>query len=99
MASISQDLANEDLPFVSHINEATEGLFQTNNQTTREPNANVIRRFFKNMLAINNMLLDYSNQLNSLKIQDKDKLPVLEKENHELKGENQCFGVKIDQLD
>ena len=51
MASISQDLANEDLPFVSHINEATEGLFQTNNQTTREPNANVIRRFFKNMLA------------------------------------------------
>jgi hypothetical protein len=51
------------------------------------------------MLAINNTLLDHSNQLISLKIQDKDKLHVLEKENHELKGENQCFGVKIDQLD
>ena len=89
MASISQDLANEGLPFVSR-NEAAEGVQTTNDcEHSLEASFKLIIKqlesrmlmlsedFLKNTLAINNTLLDHSDQLNGLKNQDKEKLSAI----------------------
>jgi lysophospholipase L1-like esterase len=110
MASISQDLANEGLPFVSR-NEAAEGVQTTNDcEHSLEASFKLIIKqlesrmvmlsedFLKNTLAINNTLLDHSDQINGLKNQDKEKLSALEIENHELKVQNSALEERMTNL-
>ena len=62
MASISQELANEDLPSVNRTDKAVVGV-----QTGTSGLDGSLEASFKH-LAINNTLLDHSKQLNSLKM-------------------------------
>ena len=81
MASISQELANEDLPFVNRTDKAVVGVQTATSGWDSSPEASfkhlesrllkLSEDFLENKLAINNTLLDHSNQLNGLKNDDK----------------------------
>ena len=108
MASISQELANEDLPFVNRTDKAVLGVQTATSGWDSSPEASfkhlesrllkLSEDFLENKLPINNTLLDHSNQLNGLKNDDKVKLSALEKENHELKVENSALEERINNL-
>ena len=108
MASISQELANEDLPFVNRMDKAVVGVQTATSAWDSSPEASfkhlesrllkLTEDFLENTLAINNTLLDHTNQLNGLKNDEKVKLSALEKENHELKVENSALEERINNL-
>ena len=54
--------------------------------------------FLTNMLAINNTLLDNSEQINGLKIEGENKLSTLKRENHALKVETSALEERISNL-
>ena len=108
MASISQELANVDLPFVNRTDKAVVGVQTATSGWDSSPEASfkhlesrllkLSEDFLENTLAINNTLLDHTNQLNGLKNDEKVKLSALEKENHELKVENSVLEERINNL-
>ena len=105
MASISQELANEDLPFVNRTDKAVVGVQTATSGWDSSPEASfkhlesrllkLSEDFLENTLAINSTLLDHSKQLSGLKNDEKVKLSALEKENHELKVENSALEERI----
>ena len=108
MASISQELANEDLPFVNRTDKAVVGVQTATSGWDSSPEASfkhlesrllkLSEDFLENTLAINNTLHDHTDQLNGLKNDEKVKLSALEKENHELKVENSALEERINNL-